>query len=160
MLTLALLFLISFSAHASPFNRMAFTMGGATREQQVAVDASRFWQFKETKFYFGTGIRLTNQWAQGQSFRTAPAVLTRGQSGLGALIRPEKNKNIDDVTIGNSQVTSLNVLLQVLYKWNENWSLGGNIDLIGASFGKLRKGKYNPEREDGSWELIERILVN
>lgn len=151
MIKLLVLILFTSSTYAKTFNRMAFTMGGATREQQVALDASRFWQISDTRFFLGTGVRLTSQWSQGQNFRTAPASLTRGQSGLGAILRPEKQENIDDLIIGNSQVTSINVLAQLLYRWNENWSLGANIDLVGGSFGRLRKGKYNPERDDGSW---------
>lgn len=151
MIKLIVLLLFTSASYAGSFNRMAFTTGGAAHEQQIAIDASRFWQFRETRFFFGTGVRLTSQWSQGQNFRTAPAVLTRGQSGLGAIIRPEKKENIDDLTIGNSQVTSINVLAQILYKWNENWSLGANIDLIGASFGRLRKGKYNPKRDGEDW---------
>ena len=151
MIKLVVFILFTSSTYAKTFNRMAFTTGGATREQQVAFDGSRFWRLSDTKLFFGTGVRVTSQWAQGQNFRTAPAVLTRGQSGLGAIIKPEKTKNIDDLTIGNSQVTSINVLAQILYQWNDDWSLGGNIDIIGASFGRLRKGKYNPEREDEDW---------
>lgn len=139
------------SAYAKTFNRISLTTGGATREQQVALDGSRFWRFSDTRLYFGSGVRLTSQWSQGQNFRTAPAALTRGQSGLGAIIRPEKKENIDDLILSNSQVTSINVLAQILYNWNENWSLGANIDIIGASFGKLRKGKYNPKRDDEDW---------
>lgn len=151
---LLILFLFSSLSYADSFNRMALTAGGATREQQAAFDASRFWKLGESTFYFGSGVRVTSQWSQGQNFRTAPAVLTRGQSGLGAMIRPEKKNNIDDLIIGNSQLTSINVVAQILYKWNEDWSIGANIDLVGATFGRLRKGKYNPKSEDQDWPEV------
>jgi hypothetical protein len=143
--------LITSSALGASFDRLAFTFGGASHEQQLAVDSSRFWQISDSKFYFGTGLRLTSQWSTGHTFRTAPASLTRGESGIGAIFKPEKKSNIDELGMGHSQVTSLNVLVQILYRWKEKWSIGANIDLIGASFGKLRRGGFNPKKEDGSW---------
>lgn len=151
MCKIVFLFLIISSSWAENFNRFAVTTGGLTREQQLALDVSRFWRISDTKFYLGTGIRFTSQWSEGQTFKTAPASLTRGQSGIGAIFRPEKKKNIDELSMGHSQVMSLNVLAQVLYQWSEKWAFGANIDIIGASFGQLRKGRYNPKSDDQNW---------
>lgn len=147
---IVILFLIP-SVFAKTFDRLAISTGGATREQQLALDGARFWQVRDSKFYIGAGIRFTSQWASGQTFKTAPASLTRGVDGLGAIFRPEKKKNIDDLTLGNSQVSSLNVAAHLFYQWSEKIGLGANIDVIGGSFGKLRKAKYNPESDDSSW---------
>ncbi len=151
MRVLLLFVFLCTSLQATTYNRMAFTVGGATREQQVAFDASRFWQISDTKFFVGSGVRFTSQLSQGQTFRTAPASLTRGTSGPSAIFRPEKEENIDEMRFEHSQITSLNVLAQFLYRWREEWSVGFNIDVIGASFGKLRKGRYNPRKEDANW---------
>jgi hypothetical protein len=149
----SLVFFISFiySLSSLAFERAGFTFGGASDEQQIAIDGSKFWRVRDSKFFLGTGFRLTSQWSNGQTFKTAPAELTRGESGLGAIFRPEKKSNIDELTLGQSHITSLNILFQVLYQLDEFWSVGFNIDVIGYSYGERRKGRYNPRTEDGQW---------
>lgn len=139
------------SVFAETFDRFAISMGAATREQQMALDGVRFWKVQDSSFYVGAGVRFTSQWASGQTFKTAPASLTRGVDGLGAIFRTEKEKNIDNLTLGNSQVSSLNIAAHIFFQWTTKLGFGANIDVIGASFGKLRKAKYNPREDDSSW---------
>jgi hypothetical protein len=140
-----------FSLSALAFDRYGFTIGGASDEQQIAIDSSRFWRLGDSKFFLGTGVRLTSQWSNGQTFKTAPAELTRGESGLGAIFRQEKTSNIDELTLGQSHITSLNILFQILYELDESWSVGFNIDVIGYSYGEVRSGRYNPRSDDAQW---------
>lgn len=143
---------------AFAFDRVTTTIGGGNDEQQLAIDGTRFWRISDTKLFLGGGLRLTSQWSTGQTFKTAPARLTRGESGLGALFRSEKESNIDELTLGHSHITSLNVLFQILYQLRETWSVGFNIDVIGYSYGTRRKGSYNPKSEDGQWP--EKVSAN
>jgi len=148
---LFLLFSVLYSLSSHAFDRVGFTVGGASDEQQVAIDGSKFWRVRDSKFYLGTGIRLTSQWSNGQTFKTAPAELTRGEEGLSAIFRQEKKSNIDELTLGHSHITSLNILFQILYQLDDFWSVGFNIDVIGYSYGERRKGRYYPRSEDGQW---------
>lgn len=148
---LVTLFLVLFSLSSLAYDRVGFTVGGATDEQQIAIDGTRLWRMGDSKFFLGTGVRLTSQWSNGQTFKTAPAELTRGEEGLGAIFRQEKKSNIDELTLGQSHITSLNILFQALYQFDEMWALGFNIDVIGFSYGERRNGRYNPRSEDGQW---------
>jgi hypothetical protein len=142
---------VIYSLPSFALDRVGFTVGGASDEQQIAIDGSRFWRVGESKFFLGTGVRLTSQWSNGQTFKTAPAELTRGEEGLGAIFRQEKKSNIDELTFGQSHITSLNILFQIFYQWDDLWSVGFNIDVIGYSYGEKRTGKYSPRSEDAQW---------
>lgn len=142
---------VLYSLSSLAFDRVGFTVGGASDEQQIAIDGSKFWRLGDSKFYLGTGVRLTSQWSNGQTFKTAPAELTRGENGLGSIFNQEKKSNIDELTLGHSHITSLNILFQILYQFDDLWSVGFNIDVIGYSYGERRKGRYNPYSEDGQW---------
>lgn len=149
-LILTLLIFLSLQ-HSQAFDRVTTTVGALGDEQQIAIDGTRFWRISDSRFYLGGGLRLTSQWATGETFKTAPAELTRGESGPGAIFRKEKKSNIDDLNINHSHVTSLNVLFQVLYKIDDMWGLGFNIDVIGFSYGERRSGRYDPQTEDDQW---------
>jgi hypothetical protein len=140
-----------FSISSLAFDRIGFTSGGASDEYQIAIDGSRFWRMRDSKFFLGTGVRLTSQWSNGQTFKTAPAKLTRGEEGIGAIFRQEKKSNIDELTLGHSHITSLNLLFQILYQVDDLWSVGFNIDVIGYSYGAKRNGRFNPRSEAGKW---------
>ncbi len=137
------------SAHA--FDRISFSSAAGNHEQQVSLDGSRFWRIGETKLWLGAGIRGTSQWSSDQSFKTAPSLLTTGQEGPQIIFLSDKKKNIDDLRVQSSQVTSLNAVFQILYQWSDNWGFGTNIDIIGGSFGKKQKARYKPKSDDASF---------
>lgn len=144
-----IIILTSHSAFA--FQRLTTTIGALGDEQQIAIDGSKFWRISDSRFYLGTGLRLTSQWSTGETFKTAPAELTRGESGPGAIFRKEKKSNIDDLNLNHSHITSLNILFQILYKIDDRWGVGFNIDVIGFSYGERRDGRYNPQSDDNQW---------
>jgi len=65
MKLLFLIFSVLYSLSSHAFDRVGFTAGGASDEQQVAIDGSKFWRVRDSKFYLGTGVRLTSQWSNG-----------------------------------------------------------------------------------------------
>ncbi|MFN3840459.1 MAG: hypothetical protein ACK4RF_07110, partial [Cyclobacteriaceae bacterium] len=51
-------------------------------------------------------------------------------------------ENIDTVLIGNPQVNSLNLFINLRYAFNEKVHVGFNIDAIGVSIGGSAQGTY------------------
>lgn len=151
MTYLVLLCSLLFSLCGLAFDRVSFATSAGTREQQMSLDAARFWQVASSKFFIGLGLRGTSQWSVGQTYTTAPALITTGQEGPQVIFLEDKKNNIDELTLNNSQVTSLNIAFHLLYQFNDTWSFGTNIDLIGGSFGKSHKAKYNPHADDASY---------
>lgn len=147
-LLLGLLFL---TANAYAFDRLSFATSAGTREQQVALDVSRFWQVGSSRLWLGAGVRGTSQSGADQGFQTAPALLTSGQEGPQVLFQTNKKENIDDLRFRRYQVTSLNAVFQILYELSEQWSVGTNIDVVGGSFGARQKGSYHPKKDASSY---------
>jgi hypothetical protein len=141
--------LISMNSFA--IDQFSVNTAAGANEQQVSADVSRLWNISGTKLFLGTGIRGTSQWSSGQTFKTAPANLTTGSEGPQVLLAPDKKKNIDELTLKNTQVTSLNLAFYILYQYSEKWGFGTNIDVVGGSFGKTAHGHYNPRSDDGSY---------
>lgn len=151
MKLLSFLIFLTMTSFASAFDRLALSSSAGNNEQQLALDATRFWRISDTKLWIGFGIRGTSQWSSDHGYKTAPALLTTGQEGPQVIFLADKKDNIDDLRVGTSQVTSLNAMVQFLYQWSDNWGFGTNIDVIGGSFGKKQKAKYNPKKDDASF---------
>ena len=139
------------AAGAMAFDRLSLSTAAGRNQQQLSADASRFWQVGQSRLWLGTGVRATSQWGSSQNFQTAPARLTTGQSGPQVLFLENKDENIDDLRLGSSQVTSVNLVFQLLYQLNEDWGFGTNIDVIGGSFGKRQTGSYTPKSDSASY---------
>ncbi|MFD2570570.1 hypothetical protein ACFSUS_08000 [Spirosoma soli] len=90
---------------------------------------------------FGWTVRLGAFYGDNINYYTAPARLTRGQSGLGSLGKPLVIDNVDTVRYDYVTMTSLNagVRAQLNLGWVE---LGASADLLGLTFGKRRIGRY------------------
>jgi hypothetical protein len=151
MKRLCIIVLATISFSAAAFDRLALSSSAGNNEQQLAVDATRFWRISSSKFWFGLGIRGTSQWNSDQGYKTAPALLTTGQEGPQVIFLSDKKDNIDDLRLQTSQVTSINAMVQFLYQWSDTWGFGTNIDVMGGSFGKKQKARYSPKKDDGSY---------
>lgn len=149
LLTLTLFCILSSEGRA--FDRFSLSTSALKHEQQLAIDATRFWRISSSKFWLGLGIRGTSQWGSDQGYKTAPALLTTGQEGPQVILLADKKDNIDDLRLQTSQVTSINAMVQFLYQWSDTWGFGTNIDVIGGSFGKKQKARYTPKKDDASY---------
>jgi hypothetical protein len=143
---LPLIILIPINSYA--LDQFSVNTAAGSREQQLSVDAARLWQISDSSVYLGLGIRGTSQWAAGQTFKTAPANQTTGSEGPQVIFKEDIEDNIDDLTLSNSQVTSINLAFYLLYQFSDSWSVGTNIDVIGGSFGATKAAKYNPKSND------------
>lgn len=94
------------------------------------------------KFMVGLGGRFTSYFGRNQYYRTAPAKLTSGSSGLFVIFKPDIEANIDTFLIKSPQVNSLNLLINLRYAWSNRLHMGFNIDAIGFSFGADKGGTY------------------
>ena len=92
-------------------------------------------------FSLGWTMRLGAFYGDNLSYYTAPARLTRGKTGFGALSGPLINNNIDTVRFDYVTMTSLNagVRAQVNLGWLE---LGASADLLGLTLGRRRTARY------------------
>lgn len=146
-----LLILLLVSTNAMALDRFSFSTSAGKHEQQLSSDISRFWRIGESKLWLGVGVRATSQWGSDQGYTTAPAHLTTGQEGPQVIFAEDKKENIDDLRFRSTQVTSVNLVFQILYQLNSHWEIGTNIDVIGGSFGKKQKGRYKPKSDDASF---------
>lgn len=92
-------------------------------------------------FSFGWTMRLGAFYGDNLNYYTAPARLTRGKTGFGALSGPLINSNIDTVRFNYVTMTSLNagVRAQVNLGWVE---LGASADVLGLTLGRRRTARY------------------
>lgn len=89
----------------------------------------------------GWTARLGAFYGDNLDYYTAPARLTRGKTGLGALSGPIINSNIDTVRFDYITMTSftVGVRAQINLGWLE---LGASADILGLTLGKYRTGRY------------------
>lgn len=145
------LFALILTTQSHAFDRLSVSTAAGSREQQLSLDYSRFWKIGSSRFHVGVGIRGTSQWASDLGLKTAPALLTTGQEGPQVIFLSDKKKNIDELRLSSTQVTSINTVFQIFFDWTEKWGAGTNIDVFGASFGKKQRGRYNPKSDDASF---------
>ncbi|SOD78310.1 hypothetical protein [Spirosoma fluviale] len=89
----------------------------------------------------GWTARLGAFYGDNLNYYTAPARLTRGKSGLGALTAPLITNNIDTVRYDYITNTSLNIGFRAQLNLGR-LEIGGSADLLGIAFGKSRLGRY------------------
>lgn len=90
---------------------------------------------------FGWHTRLGAFYGDNINYYTAPARLTRGKSGLGALGAPLLVDNIDTVRFDYMTMTSLNVGVRAQVNLGQV-ELGVSADLLGLTIGRSRTGRY------------------
>ncbi len=106
---------------------------GPDLQYTLALSYNYIWLLgKQKKFEIGTGARLTS-YSGGTSryFFSAPASIVSSGS-----------EYIDTVSVTSPTVYSLNVLLNVGYRFTDRIAIGFNIDVIGGSFGSEKLGTY------------------
>ncbi|MCX6218057.1 hypothetical protein [Spirosoma sp.] len=92
-------------------------------------------------FSLGWTARLGAFYGDNLNYYTAPAGLTRGKSGLGAIGAPLIVNNIDTVRYDYITNTSLNIGIRAQLNLGK-LEIGGSADLLGIAFGKSRLGRY------------------
>jgi hypothetical protein len=97
---------------------------------------------KKQKIEIGTGGRLTSYFGSNQYYSTAPAKLTTGSKGPGALFNEIIPTNIDTFLIAKPQVFALNAMVNLGYRLSDKFLIGFSIDAIGFTLGSEKKGNY------------------
>ncbi|GAB4022177.1 hypothetical protein GCM10028808_69210 [Spirosoma migulaei] len=92
-------------------------------------------------FSLGWTMRLGAFYGDNLNYYTAPARLTRGKTGFGALGAPLLVNNIDTVRYDYVSMTSLNVGIRAQINLGRV-VLGASADLVGLTIGKSRTGRY------------------
>ncbi len=157
---------------------IGFFVEGYTQVQEVNVTSAlgntqgsfsilfqRDWQlWKKKKFAVGVGGRFTSYFGANQYYITAPAKLTSGSTGPLVIFKENIVANIDTFLIKSPQVNSLNLLINLSYKFNEKFTVGFNIDAIGFSFGGNKSGNYINgivgSRESASPTIFNILLIS
>jgi len=101
------------------------------------------WRFgKNDRLAVGTGARFTSFLGSNLYYITAPAALTSGSTGPLVLFKENISENIDSFLIKSPQVNSLNIAINIEYRFGNNLTGGFNIDALGFSFGKKTRANY------------------
>lgn len=120
-----------------------FTGAIGKSEGSISAMVGNDWElWKSKKFAIGIGGRVTSYFGTKQYYITAPAELTSGSTGPGVIFKENIDENIDTFLIKSPQVNSINVFINLRYKFNEKLVVGFNIDAIGLSLGAQKSGNY------------------
>ena len=112
-------------------------------EGSLSVHYVKLWSLtKKQKLSAGIGARLTSYLGANQYYVTAPAELTSGSTGPFVIFKENIVENMDTFLIQSPQVTSLNLSINIHYKFTQKITAGFNIDGIGFSFGGEKQGNY------------------
>lgn len=124
-------------------NYADFTIGAAKYQGSVALSIVHSWRFcKNKKLGIGIGGRFTSYFGANQYYSTAPAQLTSGSSSPLIIFKDNLPANIDTFLVKSPQVNSVNVSINLDYRFSKKVAAGFNIDAIGFSFGGSRSGNY------------------
>lgn len=125
------------------------TTAGGKSEGTFSVLYGKDWDlWKKQKFGVGVGVRFTSYVGANQYYTTAPAKLTSGKTGLSVIFTKDIVENIDTFLIKSPQVNSLNLMINLRYKFTDKFLIGFNIDAIGFSFGTIKSGRYINDDEE------------
>lgn len=141
LLIFTLLFYTSLSLAQFRYSDVTLAIGDSQGTGSVLFGYD--WEFgKQKQFAVGIGGRFTSYFGSNQYYRTAPAKLTSGSTGPGVIFKEDIEENIDTVLMKSPQVNSLNVLINLRYRFSDKFHVGFNIDAIGFSFGGNKQGTY------------------
>lgn len=133
--------IISFASQAQ--TELGATIAGGNAEGTFSISCGKDWGlWKNKKFGVGVGVRFTSYIGANQYYITAPAELTSGKTGPFVIFTDNIEDNIDTFLIKSPQVNSLNVMINLRYRFTEKFIVGFNIDAIGFSFGGSKRGNY------------------
>ena len=118
------------------FADIAGTIGSS--EGSIAASFVYNWRLgKKRKWEAGLGLRNTSYFGTKKEFRTAPGRLARSTTTPFVIVfAGQETQNWDTLTVQRPFINSLNLSANFGYHFNEKWSAGFNIDLIGFSFGR------------------------
>ncbi len=134
---------VFFTQTYSQVREANITSAIGSSQGSVSVLVQHDWElWKSKKFAIGAGARFTSYFGANQYYITAPAELTSGSTGPFVIFKENIEENIDTFLIKSPQVNSLNLLINLRYKFNERFMVGFNIDAIGFSFGGSKNGNY------------------
>jgi long-subunit fatty acid transport protein len=135
--------IVFFTETYSQVRELNFTSAVGSTQGSVSVLVQHDWElWKSKKFAIGVGARFTSYFGANQYYITAPAEITSGSTGPFVIFKENIEENIDTFLIKSPQVNSLNLLINLRYKFNEKFMVGFNIDAIGFSFGGSKAGNY------------------
>ena len=144
MRNLFILLLLLFSTTAGAqvkYGEGTLAVGDA--QGSVSILYGYDWELRKSKkFAIGIGGRFTSYFGLDQVYRTAPAKLTSGSTGPGVIFKEDIEENIDTVLMKSPQVNSLNLMINLRYRFSDKFHIGFNIDAIGFSFGGSKEGTY------------------
>ncbi len=119
------------------------SFGLASNQFSFSVLGGREWSLaKREKWIWGAGVRYTGYRGTEQYYATAPARLTTGSTGPLVLFKPNIPGNMDSIQINSPSVHAVNLFLQIRYRLAQQWQVGFNIDIAGASFGSRKPATY------------------
>lgn len=136
--------MLSFSqSRKIPFIARTSHEVGATLSSNGSASAlgltfNQYWGFgkKKKNFKVGVGARLSSSYGSNSlEYITAPARLTSGKTGPAVFFADQIEKNIDTLSLGGTQVNSLNLYLALRYDFAKKWGVEFNIDMAGVSIG-------------------------
>jgi len=118
------------------FADIAGTVGSS--QGSVAGSYVHNWRLgKKRKWEAGLGLRLTSYFGTKKDFTTAPGRLARSTTVPFVIVfAGQETQNWDTLTVQRPFTTSVNLSANFGYHFNEKWSAGFNIDLVGFSFGR------------------------
>ena len=104
----------------------------------VALSYVHNWKLgKKQKWEAGVGVRSTTAFGTKQEHTTAPARLARSTTIPFLIVfAKQETQNWDTLTVQRPLTNSINISANVGYNFNNKWSAGFNIDLIGFAFGR------------------------
>ncbi|HPH86063.1 MAG TPA: hypothetical protein PLC48_11420 [Ferruginibacter sp.] len=120
-------------------NRFAdFSAAIGQSQGSLAASYVHNWKIgKKKKWEVGIGARFTTYIGTKTDFITAPARLARtSTTPFLIFFAGQKTENHDTLTVQRPLVNMLNLSANVGYNFNNKWSAGFNIDVIGFSFGR------------------------
>lgn len=147
VLTALFTFLAVYSFAQSPVSarlRSGFDVGMAYTKSNYNPSATYYQLInvgKRRMFAIGWTMRLGAFYGDNINYYTAPARLTRGKTGFGALSGPLVDSNIDTVRFDYVSMTSLNVGVRAQVNLGRV-ELGASADLLGLTLGRWRTARY------------------
>lgn len=115
-------------------------LSGTIGESQGAIAASYVhnWRLGKTKRWeIGYGVRWTSYFGVKNDFTTAPGRLARSTTFPFLIVfAAHETKNEDTLQVQRPFTNSINLSTNFGYHFNNHWSAGFNIDVIGFTFGR------------------------
>ncbi|MDN4164165.1 hypothetical protein QWY31_01565 [Cytophagales bacterium LB-30] len=147
------IFLLGISINMAAFGQSSFWDSSIRVDASFAVSSNQFLGNvalgklhalkSEGKFKMGYGVRFNTLFSGSVEYRTAPAELTSGKTGLGVIFTENIEANLDTITLANANFLALNAFVTLQYDFTPKWSLAFAIDAIGFTLGAEKNGTFS-----------------